>query len=115
MVAYVQLHTVQFPHLLSVCFSGGGRGCCWQGEATGRPVQRRDAVRTERRRNSHGRAETRTARRGQARIQDAQTSRRVTCIRSHTPGRYALCTALSNLCHIQHRVLFRNLAMEVWM
>jgi len=61
-------------------FSDGGGGGAWQGRTTGRAVQRRDVVRTERCRDRHGRTEARTARRGATCGQDAQTSWQVSCL-----------------------------------
>ena len=55
------------------CFSGGG----WQGTSGGRRIQRRDDVRAERYWDRDGRVEARTARRGETRIGDAQTSGQV--------------------------------------
>jgi len=59
----------------ALCFSGcGGR---WRRRrrcrTAGQAVQRRDAVWTERRRDRHDRPESGTSRRGETRVQDAQT------------------------------------------
>ena len=76
------------------CFSGGGGGG-WQGTTDRRRIQRRDDVRAECDRDRDGRAEARTARRGETRVRDAQTSGQV--IISHLSNLAHLCCASVDL------------------